>query len=80
MKFNKASLALFGGITAGFFVLVIVYIFFGGGEFNKTDIAIIFSLSATLLASGTLLYEGQRKKQATQTCTKNTDAATYHVP
>jgi hypothetical protein len=80
MKFNKASLAVFGGITAGFFTLGILYIFLSGGNADKTDVAIIFSLSATLLASWAALSEGERKKRTGKTCANNADTVTYYVP
>ena len=38
--------------------------FLSGGKADKTDVAIIFSLSATLLASWAVLVEGRHKKRA----------------
>ncbi len=80
MKFNKASVAVIGGITAGFFTLAILYIFLSGGKADKTDVAIIFSLSATMLASWAVLVEGRHKKGAKNICTKDADTVTLYVP
>jgi hypothetical protein len=81
MKFNKTYLALYGGITAGFFVLGIVYIFFGEGKISKSDVAILFSLASTLLASFVVLYEEQRKRRNKETkCSADKDTVTYYVP
>ena len=80
MKFNRTSLALFGGIAAGFFVLGIAYVFLSGKAIDKTDVAIIFSLGATLIASWAVLFEEQRKKRTPATCTKNAETVTHYVP
>ncbi len=81
MKFNKTYLALYGGITVGFFVLGIVYIFFGEGKTSKSDVAILFSLASTLLASFVVLYEEQRKRRNKVTkCSGDKDTVIYYVP
>jgi hypothetical protein len=80
MKLNKASIALFGGITAGFFVLGIAYFWFGGKGKDNDDIAIFFCIGSTMLVSWVLLYEEHRKKSLLKTCTKNSDTVTYYVP
>ncbi|MFY8001521.1 MAG: hypothetical protein ACOVSW_23205 [Candidatus Kapaibacteriota bacterium] len=80
MKLNKTALALYGGITAGFFALGTLYVLFGGAAISKTDVAIIFSLSATLLASWAVLAEGRHKKEAKSICTKDADTVTLYVP
>jgi uncharacterized membrane protein len=81
MKFNKTYLALYGGITAGFFVLGIAYVLFGEGKTNKTDVAILFSVASTLLASFVVLYEEQRKRRNKVTkCSADKDTVTYYVP
>lgn len=81
MKFNKTYLALYGGITAGFFVLVIAYVLFGEGKTDKTDVAILFSFASTLLTSFVVLYEEQRKRRNKKTkCSADKNTVTYYVP
>ncbi len=81
MKFNKTYLALYGSITAGFFVLAIAYVLFGEGKTSKSDVAILFSLASTLLASFVVLYEEQRNRRNKVTkCSADKDAVTYYVP
>ncbi|MCU0427706.1 MAG: hypothetical protein MUF71_19000 [Candidatus Kapabacteria bacterium] len=85
MKPNKTFLALYGGITAGFFVLGMAYFIFGNGKKDSSDAVILFSIFASLLATFTALYESQRKKVSGKSqCTKNkadNDAvATFYVP
>lgn len=81
MKFNKTYLALYGGITAGFFVLGVIYVFFGEGKTSKSDVAILFSVASTLLASFVVLYEEQRKRNNKgKKCSADKDTATSYAP
>lgn len=81
MKTNKTFVALYGGMALGFLVLGILYAIFSEGKTTKTDIAIIFSIASTLLASFAVLYEEQRKKRTGKKCTSSdADTVTYYVP
>ena len=77
MKFNKTHMALYGGITAGFFVLGILLVLFGGANIDKTDIAIIFSMASALLVSFAVLYQKQSERKG-KSC--DSEAVTYYVP
>lgn len=85
MKPNKTFLALYGGITAGFFVLGMAYFIFGNGKKDSSDVVILFSIFASLLATFTALYESQRKKASGKSqCTKEKSSddvtAALYVP
>jgi hypothetical protein len=70
MKYNKANLALLGGILLGFITLGILFASLSGGSDDKTTVFIVFA-TATSLCAALVALTDRKGKQSGIECQKS---------